>query len=572
MKKLLIILAFLLAPFAASAQGLAGWTMEDFEALYEISPDGTLYVTEKITANFTEPRRGIFREVPYSGTDTAGKPYEMKVRLLRVTDASGNAYQAHQTKENGNHKWRIGDPNVTFTGRKTYHIVYSVVGAIGRFEAHDEFYWNVTGSGWDVPLPNAKAIVKLPFAVSGEDLKTVCYSGPYGSTSQDCTQVVAGDQAGFVATKAGDPLTIVVGWPKGLVAATNPAGTFAERFFALLMTFLTVLYYLSPIAVLMGTYMYWKRYGDDKPFGAIVPQHEPPAGMGPAEIVGLLGQQTENLSVTPTIVDLASRGYIRIIEIEKNMLEKWMSGRDFEVELLKPFKEDPSVKEYERDLLEPLVGRVVGHRTKLSSLSKTFHTEVKLFRGLVKNRLKDLGMIETHSLKASENMRIKGFAIVLLGVIIMYVARIQAIPMLLSGAILLIFSVVMPKWTEAGAMAASHARGFKHFIQKVEKYRAPWMEEQNIFEKVLPYAIAFGLGKKWTAAFAGLAIKPPEWFQAAGKAGVFSLVDFERGMRSFGADVSGVSSPPQSRDGGSGFGGGGGFSGGGGGGGGGGSW
>ena len=90
-----------------------------------------------------------------------------------------------------------------------------------------------------------------------------------------------------------------------------------------------------------------------------------------------------------------------------------------------------------------------------------------------------------------------------------------------------------------------------------------------MFEKTLPFAMAFGLGARWAKAFAPLNLPPPTWYQGAVIGASWSPVDFEKSLSGWSNSMIAASSPPRSSGSGSG---GGGFSGGGGGGGGGGSW
>jgi uncharacterized membrane protein len=89
----------------------------------------------------------------------------------------------------------------------------------------------------------------------------------------------------------------------------------------------------------------------------------------------------------------------------------------------------------------------------------------------------------------------------------------------------------------------------------------------KLYERLLPYAMLFGIEKQWASEFAKLYDQPPDWY--AGNA-AFNAVYFAAAMNSFSV-ASAASFTPPSNSSSSGFGGGG-FAGGGGGGGGGGGW
>ncbi len=88
----------------------------------------------------------------------------------------------------------------------------------------------------------------------------------------------------------------------------------------------------------------------------------------------------------------------------------------------------------------------------------------------------------------------------------------------------------------------------------------------EVFEKLLPYAMVFGVADIWAKEFEGIYTTPPSWY--TGPAGAsFSPLIFTHSMAEFNTYMSSVAAPSSS--GGSG---GGGSAGGGGGGGGGGGW
>lgn len=90
----------------------------------------------------------------------------------------------------------------------------------------------------------------------------------------------------------------------------------------------------------------------------------------------------------------------------------------------------------------------------------------------------------------------------------------------------------------------------------------------RLYEKLLPYALLFGIEQEWIRQFADLYKEQPEWF--AGDSTMFQATAFTHAVGGFTSSTNQSFAPPSSSSG-SGFGGGG-FSGGGGGGGGGGGW
>ena len=69
----------------------------------------------------------------------------------------------------------------------------------------------------------------------------------------------------------------------------------------------------------------------------------------------------------------------------------------------------------------------------------------------------------------------------------------------------------MPVKTKQGVEMYYKILGLEEFIKTAEKDRIKWQEKENIFEKLLPYAIAFKLADKWTTTFKDIYKTPPKW-------------------------------------------------------------
>jgi uncharacterized membrane protein len=137
------------------------------------------------------------------------------------------------------------------------------------------------------------------------------------------------------------------------------------------------------------------------------------------------------------------------------------------------------------------------------------------------------------------------------------------------------FGRVMPRKTIGGSEAAGRARSLRRFLTSQEKQLAYQAKAQLLFEKLLPYAVAFGVERIWAARFKDINIRPPDWFQSSntGTMRHFSTALFVGSLNHSFSAVRYTPTHTRSTSGfSSGFSSGGGFSGGGGGGGGGGSW
>lgn len=132
----------------------------------------------------------------------------------------------------------------------------------------------------------------------------------------------------------------------------------------------------------------------------------------------------------------------------------------------------------------------------------------------------------------------------------------------------ILFGLHMARKTELGAGAAAVGRSLKNFLSSQERQLTFQANKQIMFERLLPFAVAYGVEKIWADRFKDINLKQPTWYSST-HVGVFNSAVFMSSLNSSLKSVSVASQPTRSSSG-SGFSGG--FSGGGGGGGGGGSW
>jgi uncharacterized membrane protein len=140
---------------------------------------------------------------------------------------------------------------------------------------------------------------------------------------------------------------------------------------------------------------------------------------------------------------------------------------------------------------------------------------------------------------------------------------------IVSGLIILLFGRIMPARTIAGARMLEKVRGFEEFLTRVESDRfARVVKTPEMFEKFLPFAMAFGVEAKWARAFRSIYTEPPRWY-AGTNAVAFNAGSFSSRLSEMSEQAGKTMSSSPRSSGGSGFSGGssGGGSGGGGGGG-----
>src|SRR5215469_11431615 len=178
--------AILLLVLSLPAWGRS-YQIAKFNANVHVGEDGSADIEEQISLAFSGQFHGIYRNIPveYPGPD--GTNYSLFVTVNSVTDESDNPLKFEKHTTNGYLKLKVYMEAANTT--RTVNIRYTVLDATKFFEDHDEFYWNVTGNDWEVPIESASASIYFPPSASGQ-LRAQAFGGVYGSNNREQCSVV----------------------------------------------------------------------------------------------------------------------------------------------------------------------------------------------------------------------------------------------------------------------------------------------------------------------------------------------------------------------------------------------
>ncbi len=557
------VLAILLGVLTSVAAAKS-WRVSDFQDTIDVSKDGSAVVTERISLVFVGEWHGIHRTIPIEYPGPSGTNYELFLDVKSVTDGSGGKLKFESSMTNRSRDLKIYIPDAVDATR-TVEITYSVRNGTRFFKDYDEFYWNVTGNDWPVPIDHASATVRFPESAAGS-LRAQAFTGVYGSTQHDATANVDGAKAQFetnnqLPMRGG--MTIDVYIPQGILSEPSAL----TKFFWFIGGNPIVFF---PVVVFAAMFLLWWYKGrDPNPGMSVAPMYEPPAGISPAEAGTLLDDRIHPRDITSTVVDLAVRGYIKIEETAEKVL--LFTHKDYIFHLLKPREQwGADLAPHERVMLENVFAG--GDETRLSSLKNRFYTAVPVIREDIMSALKTKGIYLLDPESANGYSVGAAVAIIVPFAIFQYMgwANFFNSPSLLivCGAISVViwwlFARVMTAKTIKGARARIAVLGFQEFMNRVDADRLKLMPPTT-FEKYLAFAMALGVEHHWAQAFAGIIKDPPNWY--VGPGGVygagFNPIFFSSSMHSMATDMHQVFvSAPRASSGGSGFGGGGGGGGG----------
>ena len=565
----LAALAAAAVPAAAAAQRTL--TIERFHAAIRVERDAGIRVTETINVRFDGSWNGLYRTIPVKYRTAQGLNWTLGLDLESATDAaSGQSLRVEASRERHYVKYKIWVPGAQDVTR-TLVLRYRATNGLRFFEEHDELYWNVTGDEWDVPIQAAAARVDLPEDAAG--VRAVAFNGAYGSTAQDADVAIRGTTVDVAMPHAlgyREGLTVVVGWTKGVVAAP----TTGARAVAVVDSNWPL---VIPVPVFFLAFAIWRRRGRDPRRRPITVQYEPPPNLTPAEAGTLLDNSADMRDVTATLVDLAVRGHLRIEEREDSQLFGLIKNQEYVLHQLTPGSPaGQPLAPHEQHLLEGIFsGR--GREVKLSQLEDEFYTEVPRIKASVFDRLRHRGFYRARPDHVKAAWMAGGAAfgglIAFAGAFLADSFLLTPVPFVIAGVltafVLMGFGSVMPARTEAGARALEQVLGFEEFLRRVESehLKRVIIGHPELFDRYLPYAMAFGVEKKWARAFDGIYQQSPTWYVGPNMMH-FSPSRFTTSLSSLTtAAGSTMTSSPRSSSG-SGFGGGGSSGGGGGGGGG----
>ena len=600
-------------------------TFNRFNADIIINENSSVEVTEEILVNVEniEINRGIIRSLPVEYRDGKGNSTELK---LEITDIKldGQNIPWSSVRAGVNVDVKIGDPNkIIPRGLHTFLIKYRIERHIGFFEDHDELYWNVTGKDFSFPVLEASCSVALPGKSFGEGFNTIeWYVGQYGTKGDNSR---ARQDSGSVFTvgplQPGEVFTVVYTWPKDLVTPPPPPARDNQKAQGGIAA--------ATFALISGWFWFaWKKWGKDPDKKTVIPLFYAPDGASPAFLRYVRDMRLDQTGFTAAIIGLAVKGAIKIVEVEgretffgKGKGHFVLHEKETEPEKLQPEEEalmmqlfpgsidSVSLVQDNGDIISGAMRSLARNLRNTNSAIFTRNTD-KMLPGLA---LYGLGIAASYPFSGEYPLNtmlagVCGLLIIALGMRLSKAANTggqnirqflgRAFPALAVGlvgaialggeglspftfvffvasaAIIAVMRPLMVSRTQKGSNILSEAEGLKLYMDTAEKERLemfnPPEETPELFEKLLPYALALDVAKTWGNRFESVLTKAsykPEWYSGPSPYLFLNGSGLNNFSSSLGSSL-GQSMAPQSAPGTSSGMGGGGFAGGGGGGGG----
>jgi uncharacterized membrane protein YgcG len=556
-KKIIVVSTFILlfALFFVSAED---YSIDSFDSHITVTTKGYYDIVENAQLTFNVPKHGFYRTLPTMFTLDGEDSINARVTKIKANedlDVSKSSYSVVM---------RLGSADRTVTGEHDYAISYRYDIGEDRFTDKDEFYFNIIGTEWAVPLEKTTFTVEFPSPIDKDEIFFT--RGLLGSTGNDgvtwsldsSSQIITGQ---VDRLEVGEAVTIKVNLPEGyFTKRTNFQLIIAP--FALILTLLALLL----------AYKWWREYGRDKNL-VIVPRFTPPEDLSPLDAGYIIDGTLDIHDVTSMLFYWADKGSVTIVEegkkfsfikgnplvdpspYEQQLFTKFFALGSGGVVTEKDLKND-FIKVYAKIQLS-----IAKHYTNERSLeSKESKSKARLTFLLAFIPVLTLPLVLTLNYIDSITLIIAGItfaylietsivfqvafskwhirktfskvmlfllllisflvvAIILLVLAYVFTTErtlaLWAVPIALASLFFFsLFTNITNKRSDYGVKKLEEIMGLRDFIERVELDELTRMIEKDpqYYYHILSYAIVLGLEKKWAKKFNSFTLESPRWY------------------------------------------------------------
>lgn len=554
---------------AAARLGVDDFAYDSFEADYWLGRDpggqSELYTTETIVARFPEfdQNKGIVRSIPKADSGIAHD-----TRVVSVAGAGG-APIPWWTEEDEEFIHVLTGDDSYVRGAQTYQISYTMSDVVLRYPDTDadEFYWDTVGTEHAQPFGTVRATVHILGEARLGILpdRAFCYTGAAESTETcDIEPVVSGAPPepvaawavghgitgaadGRVAFAAADDdvgpdenVTVAIGFTAGTFAAPTPPPPPPYPWWEWILPALGLLAGFGGLAFILVMKAFLRRNPDDSP---VIVQYSPPVDESPTLSAGVLGVPSRALAAH--VVDLAVRDKVEITA---------SGGRaatdDFSVVL----RDDSGLEHDDRRIVTTLFGKdaAPGDRVDLGEFARKPPVRAVTYV----RRIDDATVGRGYRSKTPGWIGVVRGALQFggLAVAVLLMFFLDAVPSVLTdlgalggwinglaiasayGAFIVLPFFGLPKTTltVAGGRHRTYLDGIREYLRLAEEERlraaqspqtadlvsagvrpfgdpagARGADVVNLYERLLPYAVLFGMEREWAEVIRSASVVEP---------------------------------------------------------------
>lgn len=523
-----------------SGNSANNFNFKSFSADYYLEKDqngiSKLHVVETLVAEFPDynQNHGITRIIPYIFESGLGKH-------LNVKDSNYQNLNLKISRNNNPEPWFVSEKSLSdFTinigstdsyvrGEQTYKIEYDLENVIGEYPDSNfqEFYWDANGNGWHQSFDSITATIHLSNDTTSSWIGDFsCYVGKYGVGGEESTSrcVIEKSESTIKFSAENllptETLTFNIGFKEKSFKIPEP-----EK------SYIIIFYFIGELAVIIFlgllTIKSTKTARENKNFYKSIfekPEYEAPKDLTIQESAALSIKPLSSENVA-TLVNFAVNGKIELIKGKK----KIFGGNEWRVKIISLEK----ISDTEKNILD-LLNRgkpvrendiIVIKKQKYNSSASSLAYSIK---GKVKNSLKDKKFFSSTNpnRKAIASIAFSILLTVMTPTILIEITGTSSAKLLVGEELLsicfglpLTFTILniilyvsilskYSKYTKSGLKKVKELEGLETFIRMTEKDRLAFFQSVetadvshqgivNLYEKLLPYAILFGVEKTW---------------------------------------------------------------------------
>ena len=551
MKKLITLcfLFFLSVVFPLKAEN---FYIENYNIVLQVNKEQKVWVTEDIEAFFSHDSHGIIRDIPTAHSH---------VSAISVSENYVPQYSMGQIS------LKIGNADKTIRGQHHYKIKFQHQ----LYGKDNEFYYNIIGTGWDVPINQVRFTVVLPDDINPDDVGISI--GSYGTKgfNERAVYKVYQNALGGYLTKPLRPhegITVHIKMPDGYFVTHKSEWVKLVWFGLLLFTLLS--------------FFIWHIFGRDEHVTPVVSFYPPP-DITPADAEQVYTEKVSKKGLASLIVYLANLGHIKIKSDKSDFMLTKVSDYEGDNEFLSAvmgmlfrerengvcgyhlktsedfyrswtaLKNNINRDKYKKRFFEKssmnffllalmgllLCGNVALTIFTLFDYDFSFGFLAPFFSGEM------IFLAALCFFSRAINIQAIVILTILFGLqIISLVSQMRDVinpentPQLIMCGVCSLISFICfkemlkPNWY--GRQILGQLLGLKKFIEVAEKHRLEKMVEENpeYFYNILPYAYVLGVSDKWIKQFADITMPQPQWVD-----GYFCFNNFNHFMKNFNAST-----------------------------------
>jgi hypothetical protein len=523
----------LFAPVAIAQEKSLVW--DRFDVDIQVNADGSFDVTEKQTIRFTEGSfTNGYRNIPirnfsyidsWSLTDEDGNVY-------RQSNMPGEPYTFTVSETDGEYVVRWYFPEVANTAI-TFDLSYRVNGGLRYYDNGDQLWWKAIYGDRTFPVLAGRVRVIMPQDANIQEW--AAYINDYDAQESATANLFDGGSAVFFELdrrlNSGEEFEVRVEFTPNVVdgapaawqaradqqAAERQAQVdFQNRWGPLASLGFCAVGLLLAFGGPAGVYALWYRRGRDKPISQVAEYlPEPPTPLAPGLAGTLLDERVDMQDIIATLIDLARRKAISITEEREEGF--FRSGYDF---IYRRERDDVPLAEYEEKLLDAVFGK--KDEVRLSDLKDKFYSKIDNIKSAMYQEAIGQGYFAENPNTVRTQYGCLGIGVLFVGAalaVALIIATFELTPfgfapgvgLLVTGIALIIVANIMPRRSDKGAEEVARWQAFRTYLRDIDKY-ADLEQQKTLWDRYLPYAVAFGVDKEYMAKFAQVEAPIPGWY------------------------------------------------------------